>query len=155
MRLVQAMQAYTIAAMAARVFQFKVPAEADCLSAVRAFVHEMLGARLGETADRLVLALDEAFANVIRHRSEALGCRDIEATLELTETLFRCRISAFCAARDVARIRPREQPADEPGGLGTLLIGRIMDRVDYEPDPDRPGAMTLILEKQLSEQTAP
>jgi anti-sigma regulatory factor (Ser/Thr protein kinase) len=135
--------------MPGRVFQLKVPAEAGCLKAVRAFVTAMLGERLGDDADRLVLALDEACSNVVRHRSEALGCRDIEVTVELTQDLFRCRIGAFCAERDVPKVHPRGLADARPGGIGTQLISRIMDRIDYEPDPDRPGAMSLVLEKRL------
>ncbi len=138
--------------MTDRVFQLKVPADAGCLKAVRAFVTAMLAERLGDDADKVVLALDEACANVVRHRSEALGCHDLELTLELTDRAFRCRLSAFCAAGDLPKIHPRDAWDDRPGGLGTQLIARIMDRIEYEPDPDRPGAMALVLEKRLPKE---
>lgn len=135
--------------MAACRYEIRVPAEARCLRAVRAFVAAALPDRLGETVDRIVLALDEACANIIRHRNARMGCNDIELHLELDDGSFRCRISSFCANDDVAHIRPRDEDDPRCGGLGTRFIAQIMDRVEYEPDPHRPGAMTLLLEKAL------
>jgi sigma-B regulation protein RsbU (phosphoserine phosphatase) len=134
--------------MSNRVFHLRVPAEASCLHAVRAFVASALAATFGEQTVNVVLALDEACANVIKHRAPLPGRDDIELRIELDEAAVRFRIGCFCAERDVPRIKPRDLADLRPGGLGTHLIGQIMDRIDYEPDPTAPGRMVLVLEKR-------
>jgi anti-sigma regulatory factor (Ser/Thr protein kinase) len=59
----------------------------------------------------------------------------------------RLRIGSFCRARDCAAIKPRELQDVRPGGLGTSFIERLMDRVAFEPEPDRPDCVALVLEK--------
>ena len=141
--------------MANRVFQLKVPAEPSSLACLRSFVATALAAQPDPFVDCVVHALDEACSNVVRHRHPGLGCSDIELTIELSADQFRCRIGSFCAARDLPAIRPRREPQLEPGGLGTHFIACLMDRVEYEPDPERPGAMLLVLEKRLPEASQP
>lgn len=137
--------------MGSRVFQLRVPAEAASLTCLRSFVAAALDAQPDAFVDCVVLAVDEACANVVRHRHPGLGCSEIDLTIELTDDRFCCRIGSFCAARDLPAIRPRVEPKTEPGGLGTHFITCLMDRVDYVPDPDRPGALLLVLEKRLPE----
>lgn len=145
----RARQAAILGPMPTSVFHVQVPAEATCLRAVRAFVGSVLEEHCGIDTANLVLALDEACANVVRHRVPVPGHDDIDVRIELGGGTVRFRIGCFCARRDMPRIRPRD-PADErPGGFGTLLIGQIMDRVDFEPDPAMPGRMVLVLEKRL------
>ncbi len=135
--------------MTQRVYHVRVPAHASSLRAVRAFVEVLLEEPLGEAAAMVVLALDEACANVVEHRTKRIGRDDIEIQVELTPELLRFRIGCFCIKDDVPRIKPRYLAELRPGGLGTHFIGQIMDHIDYEPDRTRPGAMMLVLEKRL------
>ncbi|MCC6671589.1 MAG: ATP-binding protein [Planctomycetes bacterium] len=141
--------------MSPRVYQLKVPAEAGCLKAVRAFVASILESALGAEGQMVVLALDEACANIVKHRTPRVGCEDIEVRVEVEPELVRFRIGAFCAQEDLPRIRPRDLAELRPGGLGTHFIGQIMDRIEYEAEPDRPGAMALVLEKRVPKEQRP
>lgn len=138
--------------MGARIYHLRVPAEARCLRAVRAFVTVALADCSCRTTERIVLALDEACANVIKHRNPGMGCTDVAISIEIDPDVFRCRIGSFCHRDDVANIRPRPIDDVRPGGLGTHFIQQVMDSVRYEPDPERPGAMLLVLEKRLPEE---
>jgi sigma-B regulation protein RsbU (phosphoserine phosphatase) len=144
---------YDRAPMGARVFRLQVPAEAKSLGCLRSFLAAALEALPHAFVDCVVLAVDEACANVVRHRRSDLGCREIDLTVEVTDDRIRCRIGSFCTRDDLPAIRPRA--ASGEGGLGTHLIGCVMDRVDYEPDPARPGALVLVLEKHLPQGAGP
>jgi phosphoserine phosphatase RsbU/P len=135
-----------------RVFHVRVPAEAACLRTVRAFVGSALQGSLEEDeAASVVLALDEACANIVRHRARIRGRDEIDVRMEVEPGCVRFRIGCFCAQQDVPRIRPRDLADLRPGGVGTRLIGQIMDRIEYEPDPTTPGLMVLVLEKHLQQ----
>jgi anti-sigma regulatory factor (Ser/Thr protein kinase) len=80
----------------------------------------------------IVLALDEAIANVMRH---AYGGRlDGLIELECRETADGLAVSLLDTGEppDMARICAREVGCDQPGGLGTLIIRDVMDSVTYE-----------------------
>ncbi len=61
----------------------------------------------------------------------------------------RFRVRNFCCKEDVPNIQPRDLKCVRPGGLGTHFIHEIMDRVEFEPDPESPGRLSLVLEKSL------
>jgi len=141
--------------MQPRVYQVRVPSLASSLAVVRAFAEALLAEPLGEQAAMVILALDEACANVVKHRTPRPGDDDIDVAVELTGDVVRFRIACFCHRDDVARIKPRDLADLRPGGLGTHFIARIMDRVAYEPDPAWPDGMRLVLEKRLRAPSPP
>jgi len=133
--------------MAQRVFEVRVPAEPCSLHVVRAFLTRVL--RDVPDTDNLVLAVDETCANIVRHQARVRDRDEIDLRVELEPDRVRFRFACFCCQQDEPRIRPRELADRRAGGLGRRLIGEIMDRIDYEPDPAVPGLMTLVLEKRL------
>lgn len=135
--------------MPQRVFQVRVPAEPSSLHAVRAFVTRILEDVWGDDTANVVLAVDEACGNIVKHRARIRGRDEIDLRVELDPGCVRFRFACFCVQRDLPRIKPRDIADQRPGGIGTRLIGEIMDRIDYEPDPQAPGQMTLVLEKRL------
>jgi anti-sigma regulatory factor (Ser/Thr protein kinase) len=135
--------------MVNRVLAVSVPANAENLSAIRAFFDAALRPRFGAETDRLVLALDEACSNVVRHRSPAVACSTLDVEAEFLDAAVRFRIGSFCSREDLARIKPRDLADVRPGGLGTHFIERIMDRISYEEEPGRPGCLALVLEKAI------
>jgi anti-sigma regulatory factor (Ser/Thr protein kinase) len=131
-------------------FQLSVPAEASHLKEVRAFFLPRLREHFGDEADMLVLALDEACSNILKHQEKksAGECLTVDATIDAKHVRFRVR--NFCCREDVPKIRPRDLKCVRPGGLGTHFIHEIMDRVEFEPDPGAPGRLSLVLEKSRS-----
>lgn len=127
------------------------PATAASLKLIRAlFDTAMQDVGIVKT-DPLVLALDEACSNLIKHRSERIndGVIQVEGTVSKSRVEFR--IGGFCQQGDVPHIKPRNLDDIRPGGLGTHFIDDIMDEVRFEPDPESPGVMTLIIEKKLTD----
>ncbi len=86
---------------------------------------------------RLVLSVDEAVANVIRHAYG--GCCDgrVELSFWLDAGAIRFELRDFAAPVDPERIRPRDLSDCRPGGLGINLIDTVMDEWRFlRPDGD-------------------
>ena len=96
-----------------------------------------------------MLALDESCSNIVKHRSGDLADNVIQVRIALLKDRVRIRLGDFCGLADVPRIKPRDLEDVRPGGLGTHFVGRIMDKVSFEPEPDRPGRLALVMEKVL------
>jgi len=118
--------------------KFAMPSDPRYLPVVRGAIGP-LAAVIGwdESECRaIVLALDEALANVIRHAYHnsadgliELECRESADGLEIT-------LWDKGDAVDRSRICAREIGCDQPGGLGTHIIKKVMDRVSYEASPE-------------------
>ncbi len=98
----------------------------------------------------LILAIDEALANVIKHGYEGQPDQPITLTLaSVTSPEGRRGISV--AVRDKGRqvdpktIKSRELDDVRPGGLGVHIIQTVMDEYDYSCPPD--GGMLLRMVK--------
>jgi anti-sigma regulatory factor (Ser/Thr protein kinase) len=131
-----------------------VPGTVDYLDRIRAFVGDAAGGCgfATETVDEIVLALDEAVANVVEHAYEGSDLPELERTIELIVE----------SNQDGIRFRLRDhgQPFDPGGaaevdldthlasgsqdGLGIHLMRRLMDRISWRP---LPSGNELILEK--------
>jgi anti-sigma regulatory factor (Ser/Thr protein kinase) len=98
---------------------------------VEAFAH-----RAGcdeETVTHVMLAVDEALTNIIRH---AYGYRDdeqIDLVADVTEGRLRIAIRDYGPRVDPSQIQSRDLSEIRPGGLGVHIMGQCMDSVDYEP----------------------
>ena len=132
--------------MSTRFLAVSVPGEPCYLKAVRNFFNTALGDLFGDQADMVVLALDESCSNILKYSQEG-KVLNVSAELQPEKIVFR--IENFCDGEDIPKIKPRELKSVRPGGLGTHFIQRIMDRVDFEPQPDCPGRYSLVLEKSL------
>ena len=80
----------------------------------------------------IVLALDEAIANIIRHAYH--GRSDGLIELQCRESADGLEISMLDSGEppDPSRICAREVGCDQPGGLGTHIIRDVMDSVSYQ-----------------------
>lgn len=131
-----------------------IPAEPGALKVVRAFIEAVLAQSKADDPDDIVLALDEACANVVKHRCPTLDDGRIEVSAEVDGEALRLRISRFCRAGEVATIKPRPWDDEHPGGLGAGIVEKVMDRVEYELDPTGGGSVALVLEKKLTKGAA-
>jgi anti-sigma regulatory factor (Ser/Thr protein kinase) len=118
------------------------------LCAVRTLVRKFAAdARLPEEqVDLIVLGVDEACANIIRHvyRNEnhliGLCCEQLDNALRFRLRDYGkngCKPADWCG---------RELEAVQPGGLGLHLIRTAFDQVDYQPKRD---GMELVLTKNF------
>jgi anti-sigma regulatory factor (Ser/Thr protein kinase) len=114
-----------------------VPSDPRYLPVVRGAIGPLAAAMGWDEASclEITLAVDEAITNVIRHayhnRADGrieLECRECADGLEIT-------LLDQGEAPDPAKICARELGAAQPGGLGTHIIRKVMDRVCYETTP--------------------
>lgn len=97
------------------------------------------------TSALLVLALDEACTNIIRHAYNH-ACKPIR--LELTQLSDRVRLTLRDYGRTChpSQIRSRDLEDIRPGGVGVHIIQQAFDHVKYEP---KSRGTKLTLEKHL------
>ncbi|MEE8219011.1 MAG: ATP-binding protein, partial [bacterium] len=84
---------------------------------------------------KLILAVDEACSNIIKHSYDNDPTKTISLTLTDSAEKLEIRIQDFGKRPDVDRIRPRDLDEVRPGGLGTHFIRSIMDEVTYDTSP--------------------
>lgn len=93
----------------------------------------------------MVLAVDEAVANVIRHAYG--GCSDgrVELSVWLDTDAVRFELRDYADPIDPSVIKPRDLSECRPGGLGINLIDSVMDRwVFHHPDEGAGNLLTMI-----------
>ncbi len=123
------------------LFVLRVPARADRLQLVRAAVRAGL-APLGCSAAwlrDLVIAIDEACQNVVRHAYTPDAPGDMEVGLWLEGGRVVARLRDFAPPVDPARVCPRDLADVRPGGLGTHFIRAVTDRCGFLDPPDDGG----------------
>jgi sigma-B regulation protein RsbU (phosphoserine phosphatase) len=127
----------------APLLKHRFPARAEELRSVREAVRrEALGQGCApECAGDIVMAVDEACQNIIRHAYAGRG--DGEIVLEIGRAGEDLVVSLrdFAPPVDPARVRPRALDDLRPGGLGTHLIRELMDRADFAPTPPGGGKL--------------
>jgi anti-sigma regulatory factor (Ser/Thr protein kinase) len=125
-----------------------IPADPAALFLVRALVGK-LSERIGfsrEDVDKLILAIDEACTNIIRHAYK--DCEKIERiilTFSVNLEYFEVDIRDFGCAADPTCFLSRNLDDVRPGGLGIHFIKSAVDKVEYVASPN--GGMLLKLIK--------
>lgn len=115
---------------------------AQMRASVRGFLAEC---GLEECAvELMVLALDEACTNVIRHAYHH-SCKPVRLTMTRLRHAVRFELRDYGRSCDPATIRSRDLADVRPGGLGVHIIHQAFDRVDYSPQP---RGTRLTLEKK-------
>ena len=130
------------------VLRFLLPSHPRYLSVVRAAVGE-LGSVYGLPAEEcrgMILAVDEALANVIRHAYRGEFDREIEVTCQAFLDRLEFTLLDRGDPPDPARLEPHPLDDAALGGRGTHIIRSIMDEVSYEQVP---GGNLLRLSKRL------
>jgi len=132
-----------------KIFQLRVTAKANRLRLIRNAVREtasFCGFSGTDTAD-IVLAVDEACQNVIRHAYGHEGEGDISIEIRNRGDALILFIRDFADPVDISKIKPRDLDELRPGGLGTHLIGEVMDEVDFLPPPIDGGNLLRLMKK--------
>ena len=98
---------------------------------------------------QVMLAVDEALANIIRHGYQGRADGPIWIGFEPLESNghsgFRITIEDEARQVDPQSICGRELDEVRPGGLGVHIIRKIMDKVEYTRR--EPGGMRLVMTK--------
>jgi sigma-B regulation protein RsbU (phosphoserine phosphatase) len=116
-----------------------VAAEPDRLRLLRPVVSEA-ATTCGFDRDRaaeIVLAVDEACQNIIRHSYRGESGGRIVLRLHRSSDRLVILLRDFAEPVDVRKVCPRALDDIRCGGLGTHLMRTIMDEVVFEPAPER------------------
>jgi anti-sigma regulatory factor (Ser/Thr protein kinase) len=104
-----------------------------------------------DTVDKMVLAVDEALCNVIKHGYKGEGGKPIELTFaaepEPGRAGLEIRLRDYGCQVDPNAIRGRDLGEVRPGGLGVHIIRSLMDEVEYAQAEG--GGMRLRMRKYL------
>ncbi len=137
-------------ALTDEIISFVIPSQPDRLKLVRNAITQAASfcECSDEMAQDLVIAVDEALQNVIRHAYGNRPDGTIKVTLCRTAEKFLVFIRDYADTIDVKTVKPRDLNDIRPGGLGTHFIREVMDEVDFLPPPDGRGNL-LKLVKQI------
>ncbi|HEY5813679.1 MAG TPA: ATP-binding protein [Terrimicrobiaceae bacterium] len=94
----------------------------------------------------LVLGLDEACTNIIRHAYRH-DEKPVRLEMERLRDRVRFILRDYGQRCDPERIRSRALKDVRPGGVGVYIIKQVFDYVKYEP---RRRGTRLVLEKRFS-----
>jgi anti-sigma regulatory factor (Ser/Thr protein kinase) len=94
----------------------------------------------------LVLGLDEACTNIIRH-AYSHDEKPVRLEMERLPDRIRFVLRDYGRRCDPKCIRSRPLEEVRPGGVGVYIIRQVFDYVKYEP---RPRGTRLVLEKRFA-----
>jgi serine/threonine-protein kinase RsbW len=95
--------------------------------------------------DEILLAIDEAVQNIIRHAYEMKTEQPIDIEI-LQSKNFSIKIRDYGKQVRLSSIAPRKLDEVRPGGLGVHFIRTICKNVKYEHAKDSKGGTILILD---------
>lgn len=119
-----------------RISLWSVPTQLPVVRAAVEKACEALGFDGRETG-RIVLSVDEALANIIKHAYDFADDQPIEMELTVKgddyPTALEIRLRDYGRTVDPDTIRSRELDDIRPGGLGVHIMSECMDSICYEP----------------------
>lgn len=124
--------------------------ETEKLDLVRHFIHEA-ARRFGfdeESASKIMLAVDEACTNVIKHSYENAPTKGIDIDIVTNEKRFEIVITHEGRPFDPDSVKTPDMKKYlsqyRRGGLGIHLMRSLMDKVEYRTSRDRRNEVHLV-----------
>ena len=144
--ILQSVAAMNCLSMSLTTFEFS--SRSENLAPARAFVREFLKSEgiPEKESEALVLGVDEACSNVIRHAYGERPPSPISLSCERLGDVICFRLRDFGAQVDPSLFNRRSLDQVKPGGLGLYLIEHIFDEAVYNPQP---LGTELVLLKRL------
>jgi anti-sigma regulatory factor (Ser/Thr protein kinase) len=99
-------------------------------------------------ARKIILAVDEACSNIIKHAYAGDHTKTIRVTVLDDTDRFIVQLRDYGRKVDAATIVPRKLEDIRPGGLGTHLMGAAFDTVTYDTNREQGTLLTLEKKKQ-------
>ncbi len=125
-----------------------ITSDPSLLSSMRTVLYkicETAGYSVSEI-NKIVLAVDEACANVIKHAYKNEREQPITINCSVGNGLLEIEILDNGEPVDVKKIKSRELDEIRPGGLGVYLMKSVMDTVTYSGSKQ---GNSLYMSKQL------
>lgn len=127
-----------------------VPARTENLHRVREFMTRQVKASALADAEKnkVVLAVDEAVANIIRHAYKAVGTGDVQIEVRSSDTRFEISIFDTGSKFDPGTVQDPDMKEHirlgKKTGLGIFLMRQIMDEVTYTFEEGRRNELHLV-----------
>ena len=125
------------------------PAEPAQMRSVRAALRNALDAEdIGpELRDHLVLAVDEACTNIMRHAYCGNARETITLHLSREKDMLAFELHDNAPTVDAAKLKPRDLSECKPGGLGLPFIDALMDEWKMRPGGKGKGNILRMLKR--------
>ncbi|MCF8114021.1 MAG: ATP-binding protein [Desulfotignum sp.] len=134
------------AAITPDCLSLSIPSHPRYLQLVRSMVKKVnaiIGVSRKEGAD-IVLAVDEACANIIRHSYKNQPLGTIDLYFEIRPMELGITIEDFGCRWDPANLPPRNLDEIKPGGLGIHIINCVMDCVEFDCSSNTRNQVRMI-----------
>ncbi len=139
-------------------YELQIKSTTENLSLIRDFIQETASMKGVHQAiiDKIILAVDEASTNIIKHAYHSKPDGDIIIQLEFTHDKCRIILIDFGEGFNPSQIPQPNMPLyfeqRKVGGLGLHLIRTLMDYVEYHTD--KGGFNQLTIAKKIKNTAA-
>jgi sigma-B regulation protein RsbU (phosphoserine phosphatase) len=132
-----------------RIAQLRIASRPDSLRMVRAMVNEAGDASgcSGDCVSQMVMAVDEACQNIIRHAYGGDPGGEIIVDIRRQDDSIAIHLLDYAAPVDVSKVKPRRLDDVKPGGLGTHFIQECMDESAFLTPPKGAGNCLRLVKK--------
>ena len=97
-------------------------------------------------AGEVGLCVNEAMANIIRHAYRSRKGEPIEVTATVADATLRVLLRDWGEGAPPGALPTEKDDPMEPGGLGLICLGRLLDRVTFTPQPK--GMLLELMRKR-------
>ncbi|MFQ5601888.1 MAG: ATP-binding protein [bacterium] len=125
--------------------EIKIPSNPQLLKVVRCGVSHLcdICEFTQEERNAVILAVDEAASNIIKHAYNGAPNKPIVIIFRLLHDRLEIVLRDFGEKADPKKIKSRDLDDIRPGGLGVHLIKSTMDRVYYNTTLKEGNELTL------------
>ena len=133
--------------------RFELIASSEVLAPLRKELRGLLSQAGWEkkTVEEVLLAVDEALTNIIRHAYQGKPGK-MTVAVDISGEKIEFVLEDHGAKFDPTQVPSPEFPRQKPGGLGVHFIRTIMDQVIYEGHKVDGNRLRLIKHKKKSEK---
>lgn len=142
-------------------FELRISSQPRLLRMVRTVAGQMceLAGMVERDVHDVVLAVDEACTNIIRHSYDGQADMPIEIRFRILPEGLEISLRDFGTKIDAKKLResarrdayPRNHKGLRPGGLGLRFIGQIFDHVHYDTSLQEGTRLTLLKNRHSRE----
>ncbi len=126
-----------------------VPSQPRYLYVIRSALHPLVleAGFTKKDARKIVLAVDEACSNIIKHAYGGDPGGTITMTVEDGKADLTVKLRDLGKKVDASKIAPRDLDDIRPGGLGSHFMKVVFDSVSYDTSQGEGTLLTLVKKK--------
>ncbi len=128
------------------VTEMRIFAQPERLKQLRSVIYETAG-KAGfphREQDNIVLAVDEACSNIIRHAYHNAPDKEIRLTIFRTDRALIFQLQDDAPFADITKVSSRDPAEVRPGGLGLHFIRQIMDETVYLDNEESGNTLQMV-----------